>query len=295
MSSSPAIAAPPVTSQPRLLYDACPLCSAAEISALRTGDCSGHPLYKPVVGLTIVWMRCAPADTSSPTATSRTRSRRRSSPRPTRTSSRARGSSRTATSRPASWSASRATSRTAAGSTSVSATDRCCSRRRSGASSPKASICGPRPPRGCSRLGIEAHCADLTSLDAPGRYSVISLADVLEHMPYPGEGLVAAHRLLREDGVIFASMPNYDCAVWRLLDAADANPYWGSWSTSTTSAARASTSCWPSTVSSPCTTRSASATARAWRSSPAASRRCGTSPRGRPPRSGRPRPCRPRR
>lgn len=85
----------------------------------------------------------------------------------------------------------------------------------------------PSTAEGLRRLGIEARCADLTTLDAPGRYSVISLADVLEHMPYPGEGLVAAHRLLREDGVIFASMPNYNCAVWRLLDAGDVNPYWG--------------------------------------------------------------------
>lgn len=46
-------------------------------------------------------------------------------------------------------------------------------------------------------------------------------------MPYPGKGLVAAHRLLREDGVIFASMPHYDCAAWRLLDVGNANPYWG--------------------------------------------------------------------
>ena len=77
------------------------------------------------------------------------------------------------------------------------------------------------------RLGIEAQCADLTTLDEPGRFSVVSLADVLEHMPFPRAGLAAAHRLLRPGGVLFLSMPHYDCAAWRLLDAANANPYWG--------------------------------------------------------------------
>lgn len=77
------------------------------------------------------------------------------------------------------------------------------------------------------RLGIEARCADLTTLDEPGRFSVVSLADVLEHMPYPRDGLAAARRLLQPGGVLFLSMPHYDCPAWRLLDAAGSNPYWG--------------------------------------------------------------------
>jgi len=32
--------------------------------------------------------------------------------------------------------------------------------------------------------GIEAHCVDIAAWDQPGRFSVISLADVLEHMPF---------------------------------------------------------------------------------------------------------------
>jgi SAM-dependent methyltransferase len=85
----------------------------------------------------------------------------------------------------------------------------------------------PSSVEALGRLGIEAQCADLTAFDAPGRFSVVSLADVLEHMPFPREGIAAAHRLLGPDGVLFLSMPHYDCAAWRLLDAASANPYWG--------------------------------------------------------------------
>jgi 2-polyprenyl-3-methyl-5-hydroxy-6-metoxy-1,4-benzoquinol methylase len=76
-------------------------------------------------------------------------------------------------------------------------------------------------------LGVEAHCIDITAFNGPDRLSVISMADVLEHMPFPQKGLAAAHRLLRPGGIVFVSMPNYNSAVWRLLDAANANPYWG--------------------------------------------------------------------
>jgi SAM-dependent methyltransferase len=78
------------------------------------------------------------------------------------------------------------------------------------------------------KLGMEAHCLPIESMDgADGRYSVISMADVLEHMPYPKDGLAAACRLLRPGGVLFVSMPNMDSMAWRVLDASGSNPYWG--------------------------------------------------------------------
>ncbi len=76
-------------------------------------------------------------------------------------------------------------------------------------------------------LGIETRCAALTDLPLSERFDVISLFDVLEHMPYPVEALRHAHGLLREAGLLIASMPNRDCVVWRLLDKERANPYWG--------------------------------------------------------------------
>jgi len=78
-----------------------------------------------------------------------------------------------------------------------------------------------------AKLGLEARCCDIASLDEPCTYSVITMADVLEHMPFPKIGLSAAHRLLKPKGILFLSMPHYDCPAWRLLDTANANPYWG--------------------------------------------------------------------
>jgi 2-polyprenyl-3-methyl-5-hydroxy-6-metoxy-1,4-benzoquinol methylase len=76
-------------------------------------------------------------------------------------------------------------------------------------------------------LGIRAYCSDLfkLSLDAP--CSIISMADVLEHMPYPKDGLIAARKLLIDDGVLFISMPNCESMLWRAFDHAKSNPYWG--------------------------------------------------------------------
>ncbi|PNG25829.1 hypothetical protein CR492_11790 [Methylocella silvestris] len=75
-------------------------------------------------------------------------------------------------------------------------------------------------------LGYEAHCLSIEALDHPQRYDVISMADVLEHLPFPREGLAAARALLRPGGALFLSMPNMDTMVWRLLHANKVNPYW---------------------------------------------------------------------
>jgi SAM-dependent methyltransferase len=75
-------------------------------------------------------------------------------------------------------------------------------------------------------LGIEAHCADLLTLNFRGRFDVISMADVLEHFPYPGLVLDKCYELLKPDGILFISLPNADTIVWKLWDRDNVNPYW---------------------------------------------------------------------
>lgn len=76
------------------------------------------------------------------------------------------------------------------------------------------------------QLGIEAYAMDITKLDHKERYSVISMADVLEHMPYPKIGLTAVNKLMVKDGVALISMPNAESMLWQALDMSNANPYW---------------------------------------------------------------------
>ena len=57
-------------------------------------------------------------------------------------------------------------------------------------------------------------------------YDVISMCDVLEHVPFPRTALQAVSHALREDGMLFVSCPNRDSLAWRALDAERGNPYW---------------------------------------------------------------------
>lgn len=76
-------------------------------------------------------------------------------------------------------------------------------------------------------LGYEAHCADLAAFRRDEAVDVISMADVLEHMPFPAAALQAAGQLLRPGGTLLISLPAYNSPLWQYLDGAEANPYWG--------------------------------------------------------------------
>jgi 2-polyprenyl-3-methyl-5-hydroxy-6-metoxy-1,4-benzoquinol methylase len=78
---------------------------------------------------------------------------------------------------------------------------------------------------GLKKIGLEAHVLDIAHMPPTSGIAVISMADVLEHMPFPAKGLEAAHRLLEPDGALFVSMPHNDCATRRVLDQSNSNPY----------------------------------------------------------------------
>ena len=75
-------------------------------------------------------------------------------------------------------------------------------------------------------LDYPAHCVELTDFKDEHGFDVISMADVLEHMPFPRQALRHAHELLKPGGMVFISMPNMDCLIWKLLDRQQSNPYW---------------------------------------------------------------------
>jgi 2-polyprenyl-3-methyl-5-hydroxy-6-metoxy-1,4-benzoquinol methylase len=77
------------------------------------------------------------------------------------------------------------------------------------------------------RLGIPADQDDITEFETDQKFDVISMMDVLEHMPFPRLGLQAAFDLMNPGGVLFVSMPNSDSPAWKDLDRQNLNPYWG--------------------------------------------------------------------
>jgi 2-polyprenyl-3-methyl-5-hydroxy-6-metoxy-1,4-benzoquinol methylase len=80
--------------------------------------------------------------------------------------------------------------------------------------------------RAIAELGYEAECIEIDKVAPEKRFAVVSMTDVLEHMPFPKDGLAAAHRLLSPGGVLFLSMPNAEAAAFRILTRRRVNPYW---------------------------------------------------------------------
>lgn len=59
-------------------------------------------------------------------------------------------------------------------------------------------------------------CCDFLDLPEEKNYDIISMGDVIEHLDDPRKGLEKAKRLLKEDGVIWISTPNYNSAFNQL-------------------------------------------------------------------------------
>lgn len=76
-------------------------------------------------------------------------------------------------------------------------------------------------------LGYRAICAKFEQLQIDRPVSVLSMADVLEHMPAPRAALRKVHTMLEPDGLLYISCPNTETATWRLWELAGTNPYWG--------------------------------------------------------------------
>jgi protein O-GlcNAc transferase len=75
-------------------------------------------------------------------------------------------------------------------------------------------------------LGYQAACGNFMSANADKPVNVISMCDLLEHLPFPLPALRQAHRMLAADGILIISLPNMDSSSWRVMDAHAVNPYW---------------------------------------------------------------------
>lgn len=83
----------------------------------------------------------------------------------------------------------------------------------------------PAAVDGVRALGYEAVVGDVTSFEVTDPVDVVSMADVLEHIPFPRATLARVFATLRPGGVLLVSCPNTDCASWRAADRGGANPY----------------------------------------------------------------------
>jgi len=220
MTTSTAVAAP------RILYDACPLCASKNFDTLRTEDCTQHPLHHPVIGSVINWMECAECehiftdgyftDESSRIVFSKTHNNQQLGY--------AMESQRPISARmiekvlPYVQSGHWLDIGFGDGSLLFTAHEY--------GFTPVGIDLRQENVAQLKQLGIEAHAINITQLEHKERYSVVSMADVLEHMPYPKLGLASAHKLMMKGGIALISMPNAESMLWQAMDMSNANPYW---------------------------------------------------------------------
>jgi SAM-dependent methyltransferase len=215
-----------VTSRPRIPFEGCPLCRGRDLKLIRTADCSQHPLYHPLVPRIMHWMRCGDcahvftdgyfsAEVMS-TVFARTLDHQKAG----FAFEQQRFISARMVEKVARHAMLGAWLDVGFGNASLLFTVQEWGFDPVGLDLRRDNV------EALKKLGIEAHCQDLAALEGAARFAVISMADVLEHVPFPQEGMTAARRLLAPGGILFVSMPHYDCAAWRLLDKANANPYW---------------------------------------------------------------------
>jgi protein O-GlcNAc transferase len=211
----------------RIRYQACPLCGGQDLSKVGTADCTGHPCYKPALPQTMTWLQCAScshvftdgyfSDDALAILFSETLESQRVGHDPMKQ----RAVSAQIIEKILPYTSSGDWLDIGFGNGSLLFTAHEYGFTPVGVDLRASSVDALR------KTGIEAYCIDINRLSMPDRFGVVSMADVLEHMPYPVEGLQSVHALLKKDGMLFLSMPNADAVAWRFLNSQNANPYWG--------------------------------------------------------------------
>jgi predicted O-linked N-acetylglucosamine transferase (SPINDLY family)/2-polyprenyl-3-methyl-5-hydroxy-6-metoxy-1,4-benzoquinol methylase len=84
-------------------------------------------------------------------------------------------------------------------------------------------------PVAVSHLQNLGYCAALQSIEAWESCEpqhIISLTNVLQLLPQPGQVLKKVASSLAPEGLLIVSVPDMDSSSWKILDAAQANPFW---------------------------------------------------------------------
>ena len=77
------------------------------------------------------------------------------------------------------------------------------------------------------QLGFEAYCQLLETVEFDKEISVVSMMDVLEHIPYPKDVLISLNSKMEKGGCLLISMPNTENIIWKLMTEQNVNPYLG--------------------------------------------------------------------
>jgi 2-polyprenyl-3-methyl-5-hydroxy-6-metoxy-1,4-benzoquinol methylase len=211
----------------RIPYKACPLCASPTLQLCAVGDCSRHPLYQEPLNPRIEWMRCTAcghvctsgyySDEACRLIFSKTNEHQQVGHNLEQT----RGISARMIEKVQPYVASGRWLDIGFGNASLLFTALEYGYTPVGLDLREDNV------KRLREFGIEGECVDILQHTPAKPYAVVSMADVLEHMPFPGPALRAVHGLLADNGILFVSMPNIEAPVWQAMDRAQANPYWG--------------------------------------------------------------------
>lgn len=211
----------------RIPYEACPLCNSPKIASFKATNCEHHPLYDFRMGSTILWRRCGECEhvftggyfteSANQILFSKTNAHQQVG----HNAESGRAVSARMVEKVLPYAAEGTWLDVGFGNASLLFTAQEYGFR------PVGVDMRPGNVDALTAMGIEAYCRPLNELDMPEQCSVISMADVLEHVAFPMQMLKAAKRLLKPGGVLLLSMPNFDSMVWKQMDEQQANPYWG--------------------------------------------------------------------
>ncbi|MDP4028258.1 MAG: methyltransferase domain-containing protein [Gallionella sp.] len=84
----------------------------------------------------------------------------------------------------------------------------------------------PEAVNALTERGYRCYKGNLSTINVDQPVHVLSLMDLLEHLPNPIHILQRARELLRPDGLLLISCPNMNSLSWREMDRHKANPYW---------------------------------------------------------------------
>ena len=82
------------------------------------------------------------------------------------------------------------------------------------------------PVKRIRALGYEALCTTFEKFESERTFDVVSMADVLEHLPSPRDAIEKARTLLATGGLLYVSCPNSETSTWRQWEKTGGNPYW---------------------------------------------------------------------
>lgn len=211
----------------RVIYDACPLCKAKEIQTLLTADCSKHPLYNHAISPTMTWRKCVACQHIftdgyfTENALEIIFGKTHEYQKVGFDAENQRYVSARMIEKVLPYAQTGDWLDVGFGNGSLLFTADEYGFTPVGVDLRKDNV------EALKNIGIEAYSIDIAELKQAGRFTVISLADVLEHMPYPGDSLRIVHSLLNSNGVLFLSLPNADSILWEALNENNHNPYWG--------------------------------------------------------------------